>query len=111
MLNGTTYAPSLVLSENFICGYIFPICGASTNDVTYTQQLVSDYRTTLASSASTSTTTAQVNNDVLDNEYSGLPAAPSTSKILWLSDAEIDYSYSVGSAKVCNDYSCCHADL
>lgn len=97
-----------MLSQDMVCGYYFNLCGGTVGDVYYTQDTSAAYRTEVLNGAPLASGVST--NDALDGQYSAVNPSGTTFNIMWLSDPEIDQSYSVGSAKNCNDHACCHSN-
>ena len=102
------HAWNLMLSQNFLCGYVFELCGATAGDVYY-EKLNATYFAEVE--------LADKPGDVAENNYldvqydlSNPQANPATYAILWISDIELDLTYTEGSSTECNDLACCHAN-
>lgn len=91
-----------MLSDNFLCGYLFNIC--ETNY--YTELKTVDYELSPVEITSKPSTT--LDNSFLDSLYSK-PSFSADFKLLWFSDIDIDLNYVYESSVNCNDASCCHA--
>lgn len=100
---------TLMIHQDFVCGFIFDFCGADVGEKYYDQLYLADYQTTMLANKPTSGPVA--NNRQLEYFYE-LAAAdevPGSFSVLWLSDIELDLDYSEGSSTNCADFACCHA--
>ena len=95
----------LMMSGNFVCGYLIDLC--TTN--TYTQLTTEEWETSKLAAKPTDLGT----NNFLDSLYvlSNPSLNPPTFRILWVSDINVDANYHLGASNKCVDYSCCHDDL
>jgi len=97
-----------MLSDNFICGYLFDMCTGSTatGEEYYVSVTTLEYETSTLSMENKPATT--LDNLFLDNLYSKPKLSPDF-KVLWISDIDIDLNYVYESSNNCPDASCCHA--
>ena len=98
----------LMLSQNFVCGFLFDFCGDTAGETYFDQLYVEKFQNdTLASKP---TTGPPSKNIQLDYFYELLqPDSPATFKVLFLSDIELDLDYVEGKSTDCPDFACCHA--
>ena len=97
-----------MLSPNMVCGYYFDLCGSTANEIYFEQLTHEAYKTAVMAISGAPVNLAADN--LLDAKYAGLGTPGASFRIMFMSDLELDASYSVGSAKTCTDAACCHAD-
>ena len=77
-----------MISDKFVCGYLFDFCGENSGEYYYTQNTTDSFQNTILSDKPS---TIEANN-YLDYRYelSSPETNPATFAVLWLSDIELD---------------------
>ena len=103
IVRGSEDALSLILSRNYVCGYLFNFCQTTSTPKKplYQKKTMAEWDTYVAKSNTNSP------NNLLDLKYDGTTSQ--CFKILTLNDVNLDWNYVAGSSKSCNELACCEA--